>query len=130
MADLYIIGQILSASNFVEPNLFCKWSIQVGNNWTVVEGITEGHTITDSSRVIDQESILIHPLDIHLTCRGVQVGCNLLPNVCHINPAVISSSSRAGQSCTLKFGQRTVWTSAGQLDTAWLTYPVKQDRIN
>lgn len=73
MADLYIIGQILSASNFMEPNLFCKWSLQCGSNWNCVEGITEGQTITDSSKVVDQISVFVHPLDIHLTCRGIQV---------------------------------------------------------
>lgn len=30
MAELYIIGQILNAIEFEEPNLFCKWSIQCG----------------------------------------------------------------------------------------------------
>lgn len=71
MADLYIIGQILSASNFVEPNLFCKWSVQFGSNWSSVEGITEGQTIADSSKV-GQESVFVYPLDIHLSCRGIQ----------------------------------------------------------
>lgn len=32
MAELYIIGQIINATEFEEPNLFCKWSIQCGNN--------------------------------------------------------------------------------------------------
>lgn len=30
MAELHLIGQILSASDFEEPSLFCKWSIQYG----------------------------------------------------------------------------------------------------
>lgn len=30
MAELHIIGQILHAIDFEEPNLFCKWSIQFG----------------------------------------------------------------------------------------------------
>lgn len=77
MADLYIIGQILSASNFVEPNLFCKWSIQFGANWSCVEGLTEGQTITDSSKVVDKESVFVYPLDIHLSCRGIQVSRGL-----------------------------------------------------
>lgn len=38
MAELHIIGQILNAIGFEEPNIFCKWSIQFGkrknkNNW-------------------------------------------------------------------------------------------------
>lgn len=90
MADLYIIGQILSASDFVEPNLFCVWSLQFGKNWTCVEGenkstyqlpvfntpclpgTTEGQSITDISRVVDNQSIFIHPLDIHLSSLSIQ----------------------------------------------------------
>lgn len=30
MAELHLIGQILSACDFEEPTLFCKWSIQYG----------------------------------------------------------------------------------------------------
>lgn len=30
MAEVYIFGQILSAENFREPNLFCRWNIQAG----------------------------------------------------------------------------------------------------
>lgn len=83
MADLYIIGQILSASNFVEPNLFCKWSVQFGTSWSCVEGIAEGQTIADSSRVVDQESVFVYPLDIHLSCRGIQVSSWSLVIVSH-----------------------------------------------
>lgn len=31
MAEVYIVGQILSAENFREPNLFIRWNIQAGN---------------------------------------------------------------------------------------------------
>ena len=30
MAEVYIVGQILSAENFREPNLFARWNIQAG----------------------------------------------------------------------------------------------------
>ena len=72
-ADLYIIGQIESASDFVEPNLFCKWSLQFGANWSCVEGLTEGQTVSDTSIVGNKRSLFSYPLDIHLSCRGVQV---------------------------------------------------------
>lgn len=36
MAELHIIGQILHGTNYEEPNLFCKWSIQYGNNWETI----------------------------------------------------------------------------------------------
>lgn len=104
MADLYIIGQILSANSFLEPNLFCKWSVQFGNFWSCVEGITEGQTITDSSKVVDQESVFVHPLDIHLLCRGLQVNGQM--KMCKETDG--SLYSRAGLNCTLKCGLRIV----------------------
>lgn len=30
MAEVYVVGQILSAENFREPNLFARWNIQAG----------------------------------------------------------------------------------------------------
>lgn len=30
MAEVYVVGQILSARNFREPNLFARWNIQAG----------------------------------------------------------------------------------------------------
>lgn len=81
MADLYIIGQVLSASNFVEPNLFCKWSVQFSANWSAVEGRTEGQSIVDSSKFEDQGSVFVQPIDLHLSCRGVQVSVQWPVNV-------------------------------------------------
>lgn len=94
MAELHIIGQILSACNFEEPNLFCKWSIQfgkffdkekktvfqilffasadaTGSNWKSVEGDCEGTTATCRGR-IEPISSFSHPIDLHLACRGIQ----------------------------------------------------------
>lgn len=88
MAELHIIGQILSACNFEEPNLFCKWSIQfgkslkkrnrkpslnpvAGSNWKSVEGDCEGTTATCRGR-IEPISSFSHPIDLHLACRGIQ----------------------------------------------------------
>ncbi|CAO1395236.1 unnamed protein product [Diamesa serratosioi] len=71
MAEVYLIGQIHKAENFVEPNLFCKYSIQAGSLWKFVEGEAEGQTAADCNS-IDQESIFSHPIDLHLACRGIQ----------------------------------------------------------
>lgn len=30
MAEVYVIGQICSANNFREPNLFIRWNFQAG----------------------------------------------------------------------------------------------------
>ncbi|XP_055703399.1 B9 domain-containing protein 2 [Phlebotomus papatasi] len=71
MAELHIIGQILDARDFEEENLLCKWSFQIGSTWKVIEGLAEGQTATDSNRV-EKCSVFSHPLDLHLSTRGIQ----------------------------------------------------------
>lgn len=71
MAELNIIGQILDASGFIETDLFCKFSFQFGSNWRIIEGTSEGQTITDSNKTLEK-SVFIYPLDIHLATRGIK----------------------------------------------------------
>lgn len=90
MAEVYIVGQICSAENFREPNLFLRWNFQaglcwkkvkiaarkiyftsVGSLWKFIEGQSEGQTATDSNR-LDNKSIFAHPVDLHLATRGIQ----------------------------------------------------------
>ncbi|CRK91238.1 CLUMA_CG004920, isoform A [Clunio marinus] len=71
MAEVFIIGQILKAVNFCEPNLFVCWNIQAGSLWKVVEGESKGQTATDRNR-IDLVSVFAHPIDLHLATRGLQ----------------------------------------------------------
>lgn len=111
MAELHIIGQILHGTNFEEPNLFCKWSIQYGNcaflsscmnfdsesnmnicyqgaNWKHVEGASEGQTAT-CRRKIDENPLctFAHPIDCHLACRGIQGWPKLHLEVFAVNAA-------------------------------------------
>lgn len=37
MAEVYVVGQILSARNFREPNLFARWNIQAGMNCSKIK---------------------------------------------------------------------------------------------
>lgn len=95
MAELHIFGQILSATDFEEPNLYCKWSIQIGelylfaktwyflnvpmnvpfailgSCWKYIEGHYEGQTAINCNR-LENISIFAAPIDLHLACRGIQ----------------------------------------------------------
>ncbi|XP_031616405.1 B9 domain-containing protein 2 isoform X1 [Contarinia nasturtii] len=72
MAELHLIGQILSACDFEEPTLFCKWSIQYGSNWKHIEGYLEGQTATCTNKFENTYCAFAHPIDVHLACRGIQ----------------------------------------------------------
>lgn len=71
MAELYLIGQILDAQDFEEPNLFCKWSIQTGPHWKLIEGNPEGETSIDRNR-FENKSIFSSPIDVHFALRSIQ----------------------------------------------------------
>jgi B9 domain-containing protein 2 len=57
MPEVHIIGEIEGASGFSTPNLYCKWKIVSDDeqNWTAIEGATEGQTQVDFPSVIHFE---------------------------------------------------------------------------
>lgn len=85
MAELHLIGQILDARDFEEPNLFCKWSIQIGPYWKVIEGGSDGETSIDRSR-LESASVFSSPIDLHLAVRSVQGWPKLFVEVYSVTP--------------------------------------------
>lgn len=76
MAELHLIGQLLSAVDFDEQQLFCKWSVHFGANWQAIEGPCDGTTAASVARLGAGAGggatiAFAHPLDVHLACRGV-----------------------------------------------------------
>uniref|UniRef100_A0A0N5AHA5 B9 domain-containing protein 2 n=1 Tax=Syphacia muris TaxID=451379 RepID=A0A0N5AHA5_9BILA len=71
MAEVHIIGRIVSASGFVDHRLFCCWKLEIGGGWRTVEGETEGQTQTDLPEFEDV-AYFSHPLDIHLATKTIQ----------------------------------------------------------
>ncbi|XP_076359891.1 B9 domain-containing protein 2-like isoform X2 [Tachypleus tridentatus] len=71
MAEVHIIGQVVGASGFPDQNLFCKWSLHFGGGWQVLEGAREGQTQVDIP-YNENTAYWCHPIDIHLTTRGLQ----------------------------------------------------------
>lgn len=71
MSEVHVIGQILGASGFTEANLFCKWKVQMGSAWRVLEGDAEGQTQVDfpSDGTMANWS---HPVDLHFATKGLQ----------------------------------------------------------
>jgi len=51
MAELHLVGQILGGSGFQLDNLFCKWSIETGVNFRLLQGSTDGQTHCDYPNV-------------------------------------------------------------------------------
>jgi hypothetical protein len=47
MAELHVMGQIVSASGFGMPSLFCKFAIETGSNFRLLQGTSSGQTQCD-----------------------------------------------------------------------------------
>lgn len=71
MAEVHVIGQILGGSGFPESSLFCKWKVQMGSAWRVLEGDTEGQTQVDEP-TDGPMAHWSHPIDIHFGTKGLQ----------------------------------------------------------
>uniref|UniRef100_A0A914PCQ3 B9 domain-containing protein 2 n=1 Tax=Panagrolaimus davidi TaxID=227884 RepID=A0A914PCQ3_9BILA len=70
MAELHIIGQIESGKNFPDNSLCCRWALQIGGGWRIIEGEHEGQTQTDIP--ITDAAYFAHPIEIHLATKTIQ----------------------------------------------------------
>jgi len=50
-AELHLLGQLSGASGFPLSSLFCKFSIESGSNFRVLQGAVEGQTQCDQPNV-------------------------------------------------------------------------------
>ena len=85
MAEVHLIGQLIGASEFPNQSLFCRWSIQTGGAWAVIQGLKEGQTQVDCPVEGEQEttSFWSHPIDVHFATRGLQGWPKLVVQVYH-----------------------------------------------
>ena len=71
MAEVHLIGQVIGASEFPTLSLFCKWSIQTGGAWKLLQGLKEGQTQVDDPKGSDT-AYFSHPIDAHYATRSLQ----------------------------------------------------------
>ncbi|VDD85768.1 unnamed protein product [Enterobius vermicularis] len=71
MAEVHIIGRIVSAFGFPDQRLFCCWELELGGGWRLIEGEKEGQTQTDLPE-LEEVAYFSHPLDIHLATKTIQ----------------------------------------------------------
>lgn len=71
MAEVHVIGQIIGGSGFPESSLFCKWKVQMGSAWRVLQGDSEGQTQVDDPSD-EPMANWCHPIDLHFATKGLQ----------------------------------------------------------
>ena len=91
-AELHLLGQLTGGSGFPLSSLFCKFSIESGSNFRVLQGVVEGQTQCDqpnvgslarppstcvrahrptAARQEDEMAVWSHPIDVHYTLKGI-----------------------------------------------------------
>lgn len=70
MAEVHIIGQIVSASDFPQKSISCRWKLNFGPDWKAVEGLTSGLTQLDTPQ-LGEICYLCHPIDVHLVTSSL-----------------------------------------------------------
>ena len=51
MAELHVLGSIACGYDFDSPSLFCKWKLESGANFRLLEGAGAGQTPCDTPNV-------------------------------------------------------------------------------
>ena len=71
MPEVHIVGELLGAANFNLPNLFCRWTISPGGEWSMLAGEERGQTQVD---VGDGSGYTVwsHPVDVHYSTVAVK----------------------------------------------------------
>ncbi|KAK9754467.1 Ciliary basal body-associated, B9 protein [Popillia japonica] len=84
MAEVHIFGQIVSGKDFPKQSIFCRWSLQCGNNWKIISGKNEGQTQVVCSEFEDICNWSF-PIDIHLVSTGVPGWPKIYIQVYHLD---------------------------------------------
>ena len=120
------MGQLLGADNFEFPNMFCKWTLEAGPNFRVLQGESSGQTQCDMPNVTSRPShatpsglmyaptlphhhpqegegaVWAHPLDVHYTLKSIDGWPRLLvspPPPCAVCSQVARTCRPACFSC-------------------------------
>ncbi|GFR50754.1 hypothetical protein Agub_g13021 [Astrephomene gubernaculifera] len=75
LADVHVVGEIVGASGFSAPMLFCRWQLlyEPGKSWRVQRGLQQGATHACCSGVPEEDLVVWeHPLDLHLQTQSLQ----------------------------------------------------------
>ena len=69
MAELHVVGQLLGAEGFEFPSLFCKWTLEAGPSFRVLQGASSGQTQCDTPNVSPTRSKLDLYCELFLVSR-------------------------------------------------------------
>jgi B9 domain-containing protein 2 len=69
--EVHVFGMLEGARDFENPTLSCKYVVEMGSTWRVLEGDTRGQSHYDNPQ--DRlNTVWSHPLDLHLAAKALQ----------------------------------------------------------
>jgi hypothetical protein len=72
--EVHIIGEICGGSGFGDGvSVACKWALEAGDGWELLEGAKGGQTQTDSPDAGTDTVVWAHPMDAHFVAGAMQV---------------------------------------------------------
>jgi hypothetical protein len=69
--EVHWIGEIHQGSGFSQPTMACKWTLEWGDSWSLLEGNYNGQS-QFSFLSDDGTYIWNHPIDLHLACTSLK----------------------------------------------------------
>ena len=69
--EVHFIGEIVGGFNF-GSGVACKFHVQAGKHWTLLEGEDAGQTHVVHASGVDDLGAWNHPIDLHYTTKSIQ----------------------------------------------------------
>lgn len=77
--ELHILGEICGGNGFGSgESVSCKFAIEAGDKWELLEGTEFGQTQTDTPNSELDTVVWSHPIDVHYTVGSLQVNTTIL----------------------------------------------------
>ncbi len=71
--EVHIVGELCGGSGFGDGvSVACKWALEAGDGWELLEGARGGQTQTDSPDAGTDTVVWAHPLDAHFVAGAMQ----------------------------------------------------------
>ena len=109
--QVHLIGDIKLAQGFKQDRLFCRYTLKVGHNWSLLSGKDSGETYEEIKESTDPEAGVYwdHPFDVHYKAKTMRGWPKLFLEVWQVDEHGRYTTSGYGIA-TLPFspGQHTV----------------------
>ena len=80
--ELHVLGELLGGSGFgAGTATCCKWALEAGERWELLEGARGGQTQTDAPAAGTDTCVWAHPIDAHFRVGALQGWPRLLVQV-------------------------------------------------